>query len=156
VQARIEEVMSFVVVGVDGSKHAEAALRFAAEEAALRGAQLRIVYAWEVPALEFPTDVVASADALPGLIRAMSDEADGVVQASVALAKELQPSVSCVPRVVEGHAGSVLLEEARGATLIVVGSRGRSDFAGMLLGSVSHQVLHHAACPVTVVPHTAS
>jgi nucleotide-binding universal stress UspA family protein len=144
--------MSFVVVGVDGSKHGEAALRFAAEEAALRNARLRIVYAWQFPAIEFPTDVVASADALPGLMRAMSDDADGVVQAAVALVKQIQPSVSCEPRVVEAHAGSALLDQGRGAALIVVGSRGRSDFAGMLLGSVSHQVLHHASCPVTVVP----
>jgi nucleotide-binding universal stress UspA family protein len=148
--------MSFVVVGVDGSKHAEAALRFAAEEAALRRAPLRIVHAWQFPPFEFPTDVRDSADALPGLMRAMSDDAEAVVQAAVALVKEYQPSVPCEPRVVEGHAGSALLEAAEGAALIVVGSRGRSDFAGMLLGSVSHQVLHHASCPVTVVPHTAS
>ena len=148
--------MSFVVVGVDGSKHGEAALRFAAEEAALRNARLRIVYAWQFPAMEFPTDVVASADALPGLVRAMSDDADGLVQAAVALVKEIQPSVSCEARVVEGHAGSALLEQAKGAALVVVGSRGRSDLTGMLLGSVSHQVLHHASCPVTVVPGEAS
>jgi nucleotide-binding universal stress UspA family protein len=156
VQPRIEGVMSLVVVGVDGSKHAEAALQFAAEEAALRGARLRVVHAWQAPVLEFPKDQADSADAIPGLLRAMSDDADGVVQKAMALVKELQPSVSCEPRVVEGHAGSVLLEEAGGAALIVVGSRGRSDFAGMLLGSVSHQVLHHASCPVTVVPYAAS
>ena len=63
--------------------------------------------------------------------------------------------VKCEPRVIEGHLGSVLLEEARGAVLLVVGSRGRGEFAGMLLGSVSHQVLHHAPCPVTVVPTDA-
>jgi nucleotide-binding universal stress UspA family protein len=147
--------MSFVVVGVDGSKHGEAALRFAAEEAALRGARLRVVHAWQVPPFEFPTDVVASADALPGLMRAMSDEADSVVEAAVATVKHLRPSVTCERKVVEGHAGSAILEEGDGALLIVVGSRGRSDLAGMLLGSVSHQVLHHAACPVTVVPHAA-
>ncbi len=86
-------------------------------------------------------------------MRAMSDDADSVVQAAVAQVKGLQPSVRCESRVVEGHAGSALLEQAKGAVLIVVGSRGRSDFAGILLGSVSHQVLHHASCPVTVVPH---
>jgi nucleotide-binding universal stress UspA family protein len=144
--------MSFVVVGVDGSEHGEAALEFAAEEAALRSAELRVVCAWELPALEFPVDGAMSADVLPGLLRSIGDEADGICQAAVARVRELQPSVSCEPRVVEGHAGSVLLDEARGATLLVVGSRGRGELAGMLLGSVSHQVLHHAPCPVTVVP----
>lgn len=148
--------MSFVVVGVDGSKHGEAALRFAAEEAALRGLPLHIVCAWELPALEFPTDAVSSAELLPGLLRSMGDEADGIVQEAIARVKELQPSVLCESRVVEGHAGSVLLDQAKGAVLVVVGSRGRGELAGMLLGSVSHQVLHHASCPVTVVPDRAS
>jgi nucleotide-binding universal stress UspA family protein len=144
--------MGFVVVGVDGSEHGEAALEFAAEEAALRRAELRIVCAWELPAWEFPVDGAMNADVLPGLLRSIGDEADGIVQAAVARVRELRPAVSCEPRVVEGHAGSVLLDEARGAALLVVGSRGRGELAGMLLGSVSHQVLHHAPCPVTVVP----
>jgi nucleotide-binding universal stress UspA family protein len=145
-------IMGFVVVGVDGSEHGDAALRFAAEEAALRGAQLRVVCAWELPALEFPVAGAMSVDLIPALMRGIGDEADGIVQTAVARVKELQPAVSCEPRVVEGHAGSVLLDEARGAILLVVGSRGRGELAGMLLGSVSHQVLHHAPCPVTVVP----
>lgn len=139
-----------MVVGVDGSEHGEAALQFAAQEAALRGVHLRVVCAWEVPA-----NVAMSVGLVPGLMRSFGDEADGIVQAAVARARELQPSVFCEPRVIEGHPGSVLLEEARGAILLVVGSRGRGEFEGMLLGSVSHQVLHHAPCPVTVAPTDA-
>jgi nucleotide-binding universal stress UspA family protein len=142
--------VDFVVVGVDGSEHGVAALQFAAEEAALRGAHLRVVCAWEVPA-----NAAASVGSFPGLMRSFGDEADGIVQAAIARVRELQPSASCEPRVIEGHPSSVLLDEARGATLLVVGSRGRGEFAGMLLGSVSHQVLHHAPCPVTVVPTDA-
>ena len=138
--------MGFVVVGVDGSGHGEAALRFAAEEAALRKAELRVVCAWDIPA-----SVSASIALTTELLRSFGDEADGIVQAAVAQAKELHPAVTVVPRAVEGHAGSVLLDEAEGAILLVVGSRGRGDFAGILLGSVSHQVLHHSPCPVTVV-----
>jgi nucleotide-binding universal stress UspA family protein len=140
-------IMSVIVVGVDGSEYGEAALRFAAEEAALRGARLRIVCAWQVPA-----SVVMSVGLIPDLLQSFGEEAETIVQAAVAGVGQLQPSVSCDPRVVEGHAGSVLLDEARGAALLVVGSRGRGEFAGMLLGSVSQQVVHHAPCPVTVVP----
>jgi nucleotide-binding universal stress UspA family protein len=142
--------MGVVVVGVDGSEHGGAALQFAAEEAALRGARLRVVCAWELPA-----NASMSLALVPGLLQSFGDEAGTIVQAAIARVGELQPSVSCEPRVVEGHPGSVLLEEARGAILLVVGSRGRGEFAGILLGSVSHQVLHHAPCPVTVVPNVA-
>jgi nucleotide-binding universal stress UspA family protein len=141
--------MGIVVVGIDGSEHGEVALQFAAEEAALRGARLRIVCAWDLP-----PNAPMSVGLVPGLIQSFGDEAGTIVQAAVDRVGELQPAVSCEPRVIEGHPGSVLLEEARGAILLVVGSRGRGELAGMLLGSVSHQVLHHAPCPVTVVPKT--
>ena len=139
--------MGFVVVGVDGSRHAAAALRFAAEEAVMRKAQLRVVCAWEVP-----IESTMSVGLVPGLMRSFGDEAEGIVQEAIVKAKKLQPSISCEPRVVEGHPDSVLVDEAKGATLLVVGTRGRGELAGMLLGSVSRQVLHHATCPVTVVP----
>jgi nucleotide-binding universal stress UspA family protein len=139
--------MGVVVVGVDGSEDAGAALQFAAEEAALRGAYLRVVCAWEVPA-----SATISVGLVPGLSQSLGEEAESIVYAAVGQVGELQPSVSCEPRAIEGHPGSVLLDEARGAILLVVGSRGRGELAGMLLGSVSHQVLHHAPCPVTVVP----
>jgi nucleotide-binding universal stress UspA family protein len=143
--------MGIIVVGVDGSEHGEAALRFAAEEAALRSARLRVVCAWEVP-----TTAGMSVGLIPGLLESLREEAEAIVQSAIARVEELRPSVSCEPRVVEGHAGSVLLDEARGTTLLVVGSRGRGDFTGLLLGSVSHQVLHHAPCPVVVVPQTGA
>jgi len=56
-------------------------------------------------------------------------------------------------RIVEGTAAAALVEESRGADLLVVGSRGLGGFRGLLLGSVGQQVTHHAACPVVIVPH---
>jgi nucleotide-binding universal stress UspA family protein len=142
--------MDYLVVGVDGSDQAEAALRFAAEEAALRKAVLRVVAAWEVP-----MDSTMSVGLVPGMMQSLSDEAEEVVKSAIGRVQELQPSVKCESRVVEGRAGTVLLEEARGAVLLVVGSRGRGELAGMLLGSVSNHLVHNAPCPVTVVPRTA-
>ena len=144
--------MSFVIVGVDGSKQGEAAVRFAAEEAALRGAELRIVYVWQFPPFEFQTDEKGSAGVLPGLTRAMSDEGESIVEAAKALATALQPAVHCVSRVVEGDPGPAILKEAQDATLIVLGSLPHGDGRGIRVGSVGNHVLRHASCPVTLVP----
>ena len=64
--------------------------------------------------------------------------------------REQYPEVDVVRKTVLGNAGSALAEESVGAELLVVGSRGRGGFDGLLLGSVSHAVLHHAHCPVAV------
>jgi nucleotide-binding universal stress UspA family protein len=92
---------------------------------------------------------------VPGMVQSLSDEAEEIVKSAIGRVQELQPSVECESRAVEGRAGTVLLEEAQGAVLLVVGSRGRAELAGMLLGSVSSHLVHHPPCPVTVVPRTA-
>ena len=143
--------MKTIVVGVDGSEGGKAALEFAVEEAALRGARLKVVTAWEIPPA-----VVAGLAADSGffdqsLIEARQ-HAEAIVADAVARAAQLQPSVVLEPRVVEGHEAKTLLEEAKDAMLIVVGSRGHGGFTGLLLGSISQQVVNHARCPVTVVP----
>ena len=138
--------MITIVVGFDGSKHAEAALEFAAEEASLRGARLLIVFAWEMP-LAFGPNAVYPSELLKGL----PSEAEITVQWAVARARELQPQVACEGKAIEGHPAAVLLKEAEHAHMIVVGSRGRGGFTSLLLGSVSQQVVHHAPCPVVVV-----
>jgi nucleotide-binding universal stress UspA family protein len=135
-----------IVVGVDGSKHAEAALEFAAEEASLRGARLLVVCAWEIP-MAFGPNAVYPSELLQGL----PNEADITVQWAVARARELQPQVACEGEAIQGHPAAVLLKEAKHAGMIVVGSRGRGGFSSLLLGSVSQQVVHHAPCPVVVV-----
>jgi nucleotide-binding universal stress UspA family protein len=138
--------MNTIVVGVDGSEHGEAALAFAAEEAALRGAHLLIVCAWETPMVVAPMGYYP-AEAFEGL----AENAKSIAQSAVARVAELQPVVTCEGRAIEGQPAAVLLKEAEQADMIVVGSRGRGGFANLLLGSVTQQVVHHAPCPVVVV-----
>jgi nucleotide-binding universal stress UspA family protein len=143
--------MKTIVVGVDGSEGGRAALEFAVEEAALRGASLKVVSAWEIPPA-----VVAGLAADSGFFDQSMIEArqhaEAIVAEAAARAAQLQPSVVLEPKVVEGHEAKILLEEAKDAMLVVVGSRGHGGFTGLLLGSVSQQVVNHAHCPVTVVP----
>jgi nucleotide-binding universal stress UspA family protein len=139
--------METIVVGVDGSENGRAALEFAAKEAVLRGARLRIVSAWEIPAA-----ALASVGLSRDFFDEFKDQAVSVVHAAAARLTELQPSVPYEERAMQGQAGNVLLEEALDATLLVVGNRGHGGFRGLLLGSVSRQVLQHARCPVVVVP----
>ncbi len=138
--------MKTILVGVDGSPHGEAALDFAAEEASLRGAGLLVICAWEIPM------VIDPMAAYPGeWFERMQQDADGLVKAAVARVKKSHPGMLCEGKAIEGHPAVVLLEEAKNADMIVLGSHGRGEFASLLLGSVAQQVIHHAACPVVVV-----
>ena len=137
-----------VVVGIDGSTGARQALRWAIAEARFRGAVLDVVHAWHPPYLGgHPYAVpVPDPDLYEGAARQVLHDA---------LAAE---DVTGLSRPVEeiltlaGSAASALLEASKGADLIVVGSRGLGGFGELLLGSVSHQVAHHATCPVVIVP----
>jgi nucleotide-binding universal stress UspA family protein len=77
-------------------------------------------------------------------------EAEGVLDSAIAAVDT--SGVKLEQKVLTGGAAPVLVEEAKGASLLVVGSRGRGGFKGLLLGSVSQQVAHHAACPVVIIP----
>jgi nucleotide-binding universal stress UspA family protein len=124
-----------VVVGTDGSAISDAALGFAFEEAALRGAPLLAV--------------CALADA-PGSLGGQLRLQEEVEQAIMRHEKD-HPGVAVLRQVAQGGARAALLAAAHDAQLLVVGSRGRGGVQGMLLGSVSQAVLHHAPCPVAVV-----
>lgn len=140
-----EPVPPRIVVGVDGSQSSRAALRWAVEEARLRQATLDVVHAWRVPYQSgYPVGmVVLPVERVEEDARRLLDRAVGEVDAR---------GIPAVERIlVCDSAARALLDSAKGAGLIVVGSRGRGGFAGLLLGSVSQTVLHHAACPVMVV-----
>ncbi|MBN6054311.1 universal stress protein [Nonomuraea sp. RK-328] len=130
-----------VVVGVDGPSSFGRVLGFAFAEARLRGATLRAVHAWSWPRIGGfpPADPEREGDELAALKAALADR------------RERHPDVPVVEEVVHGHPVSVLWQAAKGADLLVVGSHGRGTFAGMLLGSVSQAMLHHAPCPLAVV-----
>lgn len=132
-----------VVAGVDGSQSSLAALRWAASQADRTGATLHAVAAWAWPgsygwAMPLPDDFDPAADAG----KVLKEAADGL--------RADHPGLAVVTEVVEGHPAAVLVEASRGADLLVVGGRGHSQLAGMLLGSVSAHCVAHAHCPVVV------
>lgn len=130
-----------IVAGVDGSPHGLRALDFALTEAGRRGVPLRAVHGWAWPQVTGfgPADPDSEQDVLREL------------RTLVAERQERHPGVTVVTEVVHGHPVEVLKEAAAGADLLVVGSRGHSYFAGLILGSVSQALLHHAPCPLAVV-----
>lgn len=140
--------MKKIVVGVDGSATSRAALRWAVDEGRRHGASVTAVHAWHDPytgsALPFA----------PGLLDPTSYQAVGErLLDSVINEVDVSGLAEPVRRlVVHGSAAQALVEAAEDADLLVVGSRGRGGFAGLLLGSVSQQVIHHAPCPVLVLP----
>ncbi|WP_432989325.1 universal stress protein [Dactylosporangium sp. CA-233914] len=136
-----------VLVGIDGSHDAERALQFAFEQASFRRVGLTAVLAYLRPEPTGPNDILPLICDQEGL---RDDERRALVE-SVAGWAEKYPDVDLRTAVVRGRPAAVLTELSAGAELLVVGSRGRGGFAGLLLGSVSRAVIHHAACPVAVV-----
>jgi nucleotide-binding universal stress UspA family protein len=131
-----------IVVGVDGSTGSQAALRFALAEASRRGAQVEAVIAWYVPAMAAEAGLSANYDPAGWARSTLEGELAAVPAGDVPL----------TGRVVQGHPTAALLEVAAGAELLVVGTRGRGGFTGLLLGSVSQYCAANAPCPVVVVP----
>lgn len=141
------EDIHLVVVGTDGSEEAERAVSFAADEAERRGASVRVVTAWHVPSA-----VYGGGDApmvTPSVEESTRNAAEGVAQRA---ADRLRANgLEVETKVCHGQAADALLEEAKDADLLVVGSRGHGGFVGLLLGSVSQQCAHHASCPTAIV-----
>ena len=141
--------MNGVVVGIDGSPGSMTALRFGLEEARLRGTTLHVVAAWQLPAMAYAggagvgvADLSAELNTRAG--NAVDEALDGIDVGDVPVEQH----------VLEGHPAGVLVDAGAGADLLVVGSRGLGGFARMLLGSVGHEVAHHAPCPTVIVPTT--
>jgi nucleotide-binding universal stress UspA family protein len=134
-----------IVVGIDGSKESRRALNWAVREAELRGAHLRVVHAyaapweyWAEPLPTVPLDEVEKTQR-----KLMEDE--------VAAALLHHHGVTAERILLNDLPARALLEQSKDADLLVVGSRGRGGFSGLLLGSVGQHVAHHAPCPVVIV-----
>ncbi|OLT16118.1 hypothetical protein BJF78_15370 [Pseudonocardia sp. CNS-139] len=143
----MEHTQRRVVVGVDGSAGSRAALRYALEDAARRGAAVEVVGAFAVP------DYWAGYYALPP--ESVEQIQDGLRAQTRQVVDEVVRDLPAAPPVgvtiVPGPAAQALVAAADGADLLVLGNRGRGGFASMLLGSVSLQCAMHAPCPVTIV-----
>ncbi|MFF1278451.1 universal stress protein [Streptomyces marokkonensis] len=142
-----------VVVGVDGSAAGDRAVDFALTEAELRGSPLVALHAWTtwnapLPAPQDPSEPYASPAGELG------KEEERLLSEALAGHRERHPDVVVEHRVVHGRTRETMIGASRTAQLIVVGARGRGGFAGLLLGSVSQSLLHHAHCPVAVVRGT--
>ncbi|MEU4702468.1 universal stress protein [Nonomuraea dietziae] len=134
-----------IVVGLDGSPRTMHVLEFAFAEASLRGADLRAVHVWN----RYETG--GGFQPIPD--DPYQDGQNEIRQLKESLAgwRERYPDVNVIEEIVKGHPVDVLREAARRADLLVVGSRGRGELAGMALGSVSQAMLHHAPGPLAVV-----
>lgn len=134
-----------IVVGVDGSEGSKAALRWAVGQAELTGAKVEAVAAWEYPATYGWAPMYSDDETLPELTKKQVSET-----VRDTLGAEAADLIGVT--VTEGQSAHALLASSAGADLLVVGRRGRGGFAGLLLGSVSQHCVHHASCPVVVVP----
>jgi nucleotide-binding universal stress UspA family protein len=141
-----------VVCGVDGSPGAQAALRHAADVASVTGARLLVVTAWRSVVDE--SWYAAGEDDLDriDLDRSARTHAEKVAAEASDLVRDVHPDVAVSCRATAGSPSQVLRDAAPEAGLLVVGTRGRGGFAGLVLGSVGHALIHASPCPVTVVP----
>jgi len=134
-----------VVLGVDGMPSSEAAIAVAFEAASLRGAPLVALHAW--------TDITVPDFAPMGPIQGwpvIEDDERRLLAERLAGWQEKYPDVRVDRVIVQGRPAYNLLRAAEDAQLVVVGTRGRGGLRGLLLGSTSHALLHHAPCPVVV------
>ena len=142
--------MSGITVGIDGSAHSTLALEWAIKEAAIRHAPVTVLTVHTVPMSPWTGN--------PYTLPADTDDVQQAQQAAEELTLKVtsqlgtaKPS-SVTVRAINGFPAQALIEASRTADLIVLGSRGAGGFARLMVGSVSSQVVHHAHCPVVVIP----
>jgi len=131
----------YIVVGVDGSESALAATRWAAREAALRDADLRLVHVRQLPLLLPPSDLYTWE---------LTDQGNKWLGAARDAALTVAPGMDVHTQLRTGGPGEELVAETEDAGLVVVGSRGLGGFRSLLLGSVANVLTAHAHCPVVV------
>lgn len=139
--------MGKIIVGVDGSDHSVHALTWAVNEAKLRGAVLCPVTTFSIGFISTGYEIaLPDRSDLKAATQTMLEAALDTVRETVDFSE-----IQVEPVVVEGHPGERLIALSKDADLVVVGSRGRGGFVGVLMGSVTTHVVNHAHCPVVVV-----
>jgi nucleotide-binding universal stress UspA family protein len=140
-----------IVVGVDGSPSSRAALRWAVRQAQLTGASIEAITAWRAPTLVGVAAPFAEAESGGGDDSQIKRAAENMLR--TVIAQEIGPATGVVVKaeVGEGSAAQLLLDAAKEAFLVVVGSRGHGGIAGTLLGSVSQSLAQHSPCPVLII-----
>jgi nucleotide-binding universal stress UspA family protein len=132
-----------IVVGLDGSPSSIRALRWAAHYASMTGQTVEVIVVWDwYRAFGGYTLILAGLDP--------KGDATRVLKKALKQIKSEWPDVSMTSQVVEGHPSPILADASKGATMLIVGSRGHGEFTGMLIGSVSEYCATHAHCPVLV------
>jgi nucleotide-binding universal stress UspA family protein len=142
--------MPGITVGIDGSAHSSRALEWAIKEAAVRHTPVTVLTVHLVPASGWTGNPITLPADESDVEKARQAAEELVVKAISQLGDAQPPSVTV--RAISGFPAQELIEASRTADLLVVGSRGAGGFARLLVGSVSSQVVHHAHCPVVVVP----
>ena len=137
-----------IVVGDDGSERSHVAVRWAAQDASLRGKPLHVIRSWSM--LTAPRPATAHTGFVPPLADFEAAVREDMERCWGKLTTEV-PGVEVRLQPVHGSAAEALLEASRHADLVVVGSRGRGGFAELVLGSIADQVVRYSRCPVTVV-----
>ncbi len=138
-----------IVVGVDGSPSSRTALRWAVRQAELTGAVLEAVIVWQYP-VNLGTYGWAPVS-MQEQATDLGEVAEKTLTEAINAAVDPRSDVIVRRRVVQGNPAQVLLDAAKNADLLVVGSRGHGGFTAALLGSVSQHCVHHARCPVVVI-----
>ena len=142
--------MSGIIVGVDGSTHSERALEWAVQEAAIRQVPLRVITIfrraishWGAGPVTYPQEHAIAMQA--------RESAQDATDKALAHAGDARPK-SVTVEAFGGIPAEELVNASKDADMIVVGSRGAGGFARLLLGSVGNQVVHHAHCPIVIIP----
>ena len=136
-----------ILVGVDGSPGSRTALTWATAEAADHLADLVVLDVWEHSLLPAMGSGAVPEGKVPDRSQEAAENLLNVIKEELGES----PTVLVHPRVKQGNAAEVLIEESADVDLLVVGTRGHGGFAGLVLGSVSQHVAAYAKCPVTVV-----
>jgi nucleotide-binding universal stress UspA family protein len=138
-----------IVVGVDGSPASRAAVDFAIGEAERRHVALDLFHAFDIPV--YATDPLGAAY-VPIDRDELVAAAEAIVQEEAARVVRIAPDIAVRTVVQQGSASSMLIDASKDAAMVVVGAKHRSELADLVLGSVCHRVVHHATCPVVLVP----